>query len=59
MKNIFEEITKNCNHKNVKKLCESLSKKISFKSGKDIEKLCHLAYWLYILKKNRIIKKVY
>jgi len=57
MKNLFEEIIENCNHKKVESLCKSLSKKFSVKAGKDMEKLCHLTYWLYILGKNELVKK--
>jgi hypothetical protein len=49
MENIFENIMSNCNHKNVQSLCKKLIKKLSFNSGKDMENLCHLIYWLYIL----------
>jgi hypothetical protein len=57
MENIFEEIMDKCSHKNVTSLCKKLSKKLSFKSGKDAEILCHLTYWLYILDKIDLVKK--
>jgi hypothetical protein len=57
MDNIFEEIIGKCNHKKVVSLCKKLEKKLSFKSGKDVEKLCHLIYWLYILENNEMAKK--
>ena len=52
MENLFERITENCENRNVKSLCNKLIKKLSFKSGKDVENLCHLVYWLYILGKT-------
>jgi hypothetical protein len=57
MENIFEEIMVKCSNKNVTSLCKKLSKKLSFKSGKDAENLCHLTYWLYILDKIDLVKK--
>ena len=57
MENIFEEIMANCSNKNVISLCKKLSKKLSFKSGKDAENLCYLTYWLYILGKIDLVKK--
>jgi hypothetical protein len=57
VENIFEEIMDNCSNKNVTSLCKKLSKKLSFKSGKDAEYLCHLTYWLYILGKIDLVKK--
>jgi hypothetical protein len=57
MESLFEEINSNCENKKVKSLCNKLNKKLSFKSGKDIENLCHLVYWLYILDKIELAKK--
>ena len=57
MKNIFEEIIENCKHKKAQSLSKALNKKFSLKSGKDIEKLCYLAYWLFILEKIELSKK--
>jgi hypothetical protein len=42
MSNLFGEIMGNCTHKKVISLCKKLSKKLSFKSGNDVENLCHL-----------------
>ena len=57
MNNLFEEIMENCNHKKVISLCKKLNKKLSFKNGNDVENLCHLTYWLYILGKKELAKK--
>jgi hypothetical protein len=57
MENLFEEILLNCKHKRVESLCRKLSKKLSFKSGSDVENLCHLTYWLYILGYKEYAKK--
>jgi hypothetical protein len=57
MENIFGNIMSNCNHKKVKILCKRLIKKLSFKSGKDMENLCHLTYWLYILGNIEMAKE--
>jgi hypothetical protein len=57
MNNLFEEIIGKCNHKKVVSLCKKIEEKLSFKSGKDVEKLCHLIYWLYILGNIETAKK--
>jgi hypothetical protein len=57
MEKLFEEIMENCNHKKVQSICKKLNKKFSFKSEKDVENLCHLIYWLYILGKLDFVKK--
>jgi hypothetical protein len=57
MNNLFDEIMENCNHKKVMILCKKLGRKLSFKSGKDVENLCHLIYWLYILDKKELAKR--
>jgi hypothetical protein len=57
MENIFENIMSNCHHKKVQSLCKKLIKKLSFNSGKDIENLCHLIYWLYIFGNVEEAKK--
>jgi hypothetical protein len=57
MGSIFEEIMEKCNNKKVKSICKKLDKKLSFKSGKDVENLCHLIYWLYILNEIELAKK--
>jgi hypothetical protein len=49
MENVFEEILENCKNKNVQGICKKLNVKFSVKRGKDIEKLCHLIYWLFFL----------
>jgi hypothetical protein len=56
MDNLFERIMENCKHKKVQSICKSLNKKFSLKSGKDVEKLCHLVYWLYILGNIELAK---
>ena len=53
-KAIFERIKEKCQKKKVISLCNRLSKKCSFKSGKDIENLCHLAYWLYVYDEKEL-----
>lgn len=45
---MFQEIAEQCPKKKIISLCKKLEKKLSFKSGKDVENLCHLTYWLYI-----------
>lgn len=57
MEKLFEEIIECCSYKKVQNLCKKLSKKFSFKSGKDTENLCHLIYWLYILGEIELAKK--
>jgi len=57
MENLFEEIVGTCKHKQVESLCKKLAKKMSFKSGNDVENLCHLTYWLYILGEKDFAKK--
>ena len=57
MENLFEDISGKCKNKSVQNLCKKLSKKLSFKSGKDVENLCHLSYWLYILGEKELAKK--
>jgi hypothetical protein len=51
------DIMENCKNKKVESLCKKLQKKLSFKNGKDVENLCHLVYWLYILDKKELAKK--
>ena len=57
MENLFEEIIQKCNHKKVVSLCKKLAKKLSFNNMKDVENLCHLVYWLYILNEKELAKK--
>ena len=57
MDNLFEEISSGYGNKKVKSLCNKLGKKLSFKNMGDVENLCHLAYWLYILGKKEMAKK--
>jgi hypothetical protein len=57
MGNLFGNIMANCKHKKVQSLCKKLSKKLSFKSGNDVENLCHLIYWLYILGNIEMAKE--
>lgn len=45
---IFERVAEECSKKKVINLCCKLIKKCSIKSGSDMERLCHLAYWLYV-----------
>ena len=49
---LFEEIKEKCLNKKVAGLCNKLIKKLSFSSGSDMENLCHLAYWLYVLEQT-------
>ena len=51
---ILEAIKESCQEKKVSSLCNKLIKKNSYKSGKDCETLCHLAYWLYIYDKAEL-----
>ena len=57
MENLFDEISEKCKNKKVLSLCKKLAKKLSFKSEKDVENLCHLTYWLYILGEIDFSKK--
>jgi hypothetical protein len=57
MENLFEEIALSCKHKQVQSIGKKLAKKLSFKSGNDVENLCHLTYWLYILGEKDFAKK--
>ncbi|WP_239255696.1 DUF6707 family protein [Listeria ilorinensis] len=45
---ILEEISQQCSEKKIIQLSHKLAKKCSFKSGADMENLCHLVYWLYV-----------
>ena len=45
---LFERVGQACPHPKVVRLSKKLSAKCSFKSGADMENLCHLSYWLYI-----------
>jgi hypothetical protein len=44
----LEQIGQACPHPKVLRLSKKLATKCSFKSGADMENLCHLSYWLYI-----------
>ena len=57
MDGLFEEIAGGCDNKKVKSLCNKLGKKLSFKKMGDVESLCHLAYWLYILERKEMAKR--
>ena len=49
MENMLEQIMSDTNQeKKVISLAKKIAKKFSLKSGKDLENLTHLCYWLYI-----------
>lgn len=47
-KELWGQIGQACPHPKVLRLSKKLATKCSFKSGADMENLCHLSYWLYI-----------
>lgn len=49
---VFEIIQGKYAEKKITSLCKKLIKKCSFDSGADVQNLCHLAYWLFVLGYN-------
>lgn len=47
-KALAEQIAQACPQPKVTRLSKKLATKCSFKSGADMENLCHLSYWLYL-----------
>jgi hypothetical protein len=57
MENVFKEIMESCRNKKVQGICKKSNIKFSVKNGKDMENLCHLIYWLYILNEIELAKE--
>ena len=54
-KSIFDIIARTHKEKKIVSLCNSLIKHCSFDSGKDAEKLCTLAYWLFVAGDDKCV----